>query len=381
VPNVQDRDALYYPYIHIRDINWLKGTLLCFPQVRRIVPSDFPLNDSAEVRKFLRLRGARGEPLLTQEYTDYHFASSPLQATQEQLLTLLKSNERRIKSQYSQEAAVRDLGEKYDSFEMHAGKMLAPLHDYLMREGIGWYSRRTRTQNADTRWVTLHPRLGEAIMSLIAIAIAQEAKLDIVTSSGRLHHALAVQDENEVLDTLLGRRTAKTEASVDEKVDELAEIVMTTCFDLNRLDAEQIAELIKEGKDLRSFKNALVPFAEELPDLADPTQREKRFKAKAQEVIEAWQSYKKSLPWFALDALDTAAGASVPSLALKAVGASHPVTIAAGAGFALFYLTYKGAKIWRDYRKNIGNPLNFLTRIEKAGASLVLPPSTSISDQ
>src|SRR5215471_12941354 len=116
--HVPDRDALYYPYIHIRDVNWLKGTLLCFPQVRRIVPSDFPLNDSAEVRKFLRLRGARGEPLLTQEYTDYHFASSPLQATQEQLLTLLKSNERRIKSQYSQEAAVRDLGEKYDSFEM-----------------------------------------------------------------------------------------------------------------------------------------------------------------------------------------------------------------------------------------------------------------------
>jgi len=23
-----DRDALYYPYIHIRDVNWLKATLL-----------------------------------------------------------------------------------------------------------------------------------------------------------------------------------------------------------------------------------------------------------------------------------------------------------------------------------------------------------------
>jgi hypothetical protein len=38
---ILDRDALHYPYIHIRDVNWLKGTPLCFPQVRRMVPPDF----------------------------------------------------------------------------------------------------------------------------------------------------------------------------------------------------------------------------------------------------------------------------------------------------------------------------------------------------
>jgi hypothetical protein len=32
-----DRDSLYYPYIRIRDVNWLKATLLYFPHVRRIV--------------------------------------------------------------------------------------------------------------------------------------------------------------------------------------------------------------------------------------------------------------------------------------------------------------------------------------------------------
>jgi hypothetical protein len=54
-----DRDALYYPYIHFRDVNWLKATLLCFPQVRRMVPPEFSLNDSPEVAQFTALKGAK----------------------------------------------------------------------------------------------------------------------------------------------------------------------------------------------------------------------------------------------------------------------------------------------------------------------------------
>ena len=31
--------ALYYPYIHIDNVDWLKGTLLVFDSVSRILPS------------------------------------------------------------------------------------------------------------------------------------------------------------------------------------------------------------------------------------------------------------------------------------------------------------------------------------------------------
>ena len=41
-----DRDALYYPFIHITDVNWLKATLLCFPGVRRMVPQSYVPTDS-----------------------------------------------------------------------------------------------------------------------------------------------------------------------------------------------------------------------------------------------------------------------------------------------------------------------------------------------
>jgi hypothetical protein len=383
MPNVQDRDALYYPYIHIRDhqINWLKATLLCFPRVNRIVPGNFHLNDPEAAAPFRKVKGARGEPLLGEHYTDLHHGSSPVSTAQHTLLKVLSDNDVLVKERYSRAAAEHDLGDKANSFEMHAGKMLAPLHDHLMANDLGWYSRRTRSDNGDNRWVTLHPTLGEAIMSLIAIAVAKDAKLDIVTSSSEIHHALAVQDVNEVLDLLLGRPHERKEATVDEKVDELAEVVMTTFFDLDKLTAEQIAELQKEGKDLRAFKNSLVPFAEELPDLADPAKRAKRLHDKAQEVVTKWGEHRKSLPAFAKDALVEATGVTLPALGVSAAAAANPIIAAAGAGLAVVYVTYKGKKIWRDYRKNIGSPLNYLTKIEKAGASLVLPPVAGISDE
>src|SRR3982750_2389700 len=66
------RHALYYPYIHIRDENWLKGTLLGFQQVRRIVPNQFTLKDKAITKRYAELKGADGKPLLQPVLIDSH---------------------------------------------------------------------------------------------------------------------------------------------------------------------------------------------------------------------------------------------------------------------------------------------------------------------
>lgn len=54
-----DRDALYYPYIHITNVDWLKSTLLSFPNMRRMVPSGYTPNDSKEIREFCEVNGPR----------------------------------------------------------------------------------------------------------------------------------------------------------------------------------------------------------------------------------------------------------------------------------------------------------------------------------
>lgn len=43
--------SLYYPHIHIRNIDWLKCTLLYWDGIRRIVPDNFPSDEEDETRQ------------------------------------------------------------------------------------------------------------------------------------------------------------------------------------------------------------------------------------------------------------------------------------------------------------------------------------------
>lgn len=78
---------------------------------------------------------------------------------------------------------------------------------------------------------------------------------------------------------------------------------MTTCFDLDKLGANEIGELARNGQDLRAFKTKILPIAESIPEIQNEDEREKKLRAKTAEVIEEWKKYKKSMPRFALDAL------------------------------------------------------------------------------
>jgi hypothetical protein len=55
--------SLYYPYIHIRDLSWLKATLLLFEQVRRMTPPGFQTDDDKMIKPFLLPHGGR-DPML-----------------------------------------------------------------------------------------------------------------------------------------------------------------------------------------------------------------------------------------------------------------------------------------------------------------------------
>src|SRR5215210_7177285 len=60
-------DALYYPYIHMRNEDWLKGTLLFFPHIVRMLPSTFTPKDSYFVDQLKGKKG-RGGQCLVQSY-------------------------------------------------------------------------------------------------------------------------------------------------------------------------------------------------------------------------------------------------------------------------------------------------------------------------
>jgi hypothetical protein len=372
---ILDRDALYYPYIHIRDVNWLKGTLLCFPQVRRMVPPDFYLNDSPEVQEFRKLTGFGGKSLISEENIDKEMVFE----AQHRLLLALRENEEYICQQYSRDVAMNQYPKEHDSFQIHGGKMMEELVEYLKSKQLAWPT--SAVSGGYAQWYSLHPKLGEVVMSLIAINIALCNGLDIVTDSGQVHHALASLDEKEVFQNLVRHKSPKEPMEGPKKVaeltDELALMVMTTRFDLTRLSAAQIAEMIKDGKDLRRFKEALVPIAETIPDILNPIARQSKLKEKAEEVISQWNEYKKSLPRFALDALIDVSDIKVPEIVSGIMlGATTGFTLATGFGLAVGFLTYSGYRVIRKYRDNKNQPYQFLSKLEKAGMSLATRPES-----
>jgi hypothetical protein len=48
-----DKPALYFPYVHIRDDEWLKAAALYWPSVRRLVPHGYAKHDSATAQVFV----------------------------------------------------------------------------------------------------------------------------------------------------------------------------------------------------------------------------------------------------------------------------------------------------------------------------------------
>jgi hypothetical protein len=53
VERLEEREGLFYPYVHIRDEEWLKKTLIVFPSLVRMIADDFTPDDSVFVRSLV----------------------------------------------------------------------------------------------------------------------------------------------------------------------------------------------------------------------------------------------------------------------------------------------------------------------------------------
>src|SRR5438067_1526505 len=142
-----DRDALYYPYIHVFDANWLKATLLCFPHVHRMVPFSFEIDDSDEIRTFRQTKGPRGEPLLINEAM-----SDSVNIAQSELLVKLEANHDYIYERYSFARAASEFGDMSLLFTIYREKMVSDLLTYLIEKQFGALYP---SQYGD--WIYVHP--------------------------------------------------------------------------------------------------------------------------------------------------------------------------------------------------------------------------------
>jgi len=186
--------ALYYPYIHIRDLNWLKANLLIFPNIRRMIPINFTPDDAYEIREFTEYVDDK-PPLL--QPADLGSDRS-LQA-QENLASKLRHD---VKNQefvlrYGKGAARAMVNDHSYGFQIHAQKLSGELRDALTADNkLAWQPVTAEPYDPYSEYIEVHPRVGEAVMSTLAVACALASGLDIVGDqrSGPLHQCLLKKD-------------------------------------------------------------------------------------------------------------------------------------------------------------------------------------------
>lgn len=361
-----ETSALYYPCIEVHDVNWLKATLLAFGQVQRMVPSEFyQSRDTDEVREFCETEGPRG-PLLTEARLN----SRLVLGKQHNLCEKIKQHKRKLQKQYSQARTEETLGHDSESFLIHQNKMSWELTELLKELGLAWYSRDQR--GAGKVWLALHPKLGEAAMSTLALAVAEDSGLDIVTSSQDVHRSMLSSSDEQAFESLAGIEAPSKESVVHE----LAQVVMKTAFfDFAKLRATDIRDLLNDGKDLRRFKDMLAGIAATIPNIQNPEIREKRLRQASLEVLSEWDKYRGSLPKVAgRYLLESVEQGSKLGEGLK-VGALTVLGHAAG----LILLLDKVKVAWQKHQKS---PFRLLNRVDASlsnEASLYVPPWSKLA--
>jgi hypothetical protein len=293
VRTYQERSALYYPYIHVRSENWLKSTLLAFQRVDRIVPYPNTLRDEEAIQPYITLRGADGKPLLHQA----EFQTKRVADAQRVLFQRLKEKEAELVERFSEDKVDLNYLEGEDAFQIHRGKILDYNDcEWLIEKKLAWNSRGIEERDI-FNWLTVHPNLGSAIMSVLALSVAKQDG-SIVTPSQHTHNTLLGNSEKQILAKLLD-----VPLSVDEQqndgvaVQEMCQLIVLNGIDMTVLKPEDIQDMIlKGGTDLRRFYGMLSGFSENIPPDLDEEMKRQRLDAKTEEVLEAWRSCTSKLP-------------------------------------------------------------------------------------
>lgn len=395
---MEDRGALYYPYIHIRDMNWLKGTLLCFPHVYRMVPGRYKIKDEPVARRFKKLRGPHDRPLLNEAWIE----KGPAFAAEGQLLRRLKADYPKsgvkLHEKFSLVQARYDCEGREDDFQVYRNKINWRLLEFLEAKGLAWAPRKPDRAH---EWVAMHPVMGQAFMSTIAAAIAKHDGLDVVTDSGPVHAALAHRDEEAIYKQLILGDELYKAPKKSAVVNEIIELVVMTRFKLDRVSPEDIARMSRDREGLYALRKELKEMAGRIPSMTNRKRRDEYLQDAANDIIAEWRKDKKNMSKFAREffgagmggnaakflekvapsvlsggALGTAGGAvasgGTAAAATVIGGLTVPALIGAGAGLAVGVIIHGVSTAIKVKKQSAKSPYRFLSKIEKAGAVLMV---------
>jgi hypothetical protein len=226
------RIGLYYPYIHFRDMNWLKLAVLYWDGLERIVPTDYLPRDSPEVRELARCSDG---------FIHGHDPYDPvLERAARPFLAFLREADSRVLGRLR-------VSRSGDDVVLHDGVMtnteiLGPKMFHSLRDGLqdaGLAVVTTDPSGLDA--LVVHPRLADLYIGTLASEMARASNLHPVTDRPTDHLAMADLSVDSVATALTGVRPRSV--TIDEAQSSMAVLSLRMVMP-ERLDEVSFEQLV-----------------------------------------------------------------------------------------------------------------------------------------
>ena len=280
---LEARDALYYPYVHFRDEDWLKKTLLVFPRIFRIAGSGFSLHDSEFVYQ-LRKQAPNGKGLL--EELDFRTldAFDALAKVREKISEDAKRDQTGFILKYGFDSG----GSLYDR-QQRPFRMAPDGSSYNTMEQL----KHLKLASGGSSSYDLHPKIGQVIMSTFAFACAEHNGLHLVTDGKDfdchwLNSCIGTRGIDQIYDTLLHPESDQPLLRADHTA--LFEIIVYHHCDPNSLTLERLAKFSEERGPYERLKSELQKLALSIPAMKNQERLHEKLEDVANDALKRWRS-------------------------------------------------------------------------------------------
>jgi predicted secreted Zn-dependent protease len=375
-------NALYYPYIHIRDVNWLKVTLVRFRQVRRMVPMDGTIEgDDGAIGPFTR--GYEGQrPQLDRT----NLSSDRAERAQIRLANQLRISaaDRSFVKQFGQEAARNEFGQGL-GFQIHQGKLHEELRKALGETALAWAPWVKERWDWRLQYVQVHPKIGDAVMSTLAIACATAEGLDIVSDerSRELHKCLLERNQDGVFEAYLGNapkvegKPGPDPAPLQATGSEILQFVISVACDPTILDARKLATMGANRQPLNALMEELDKRAARIDPMDPGPRRIERLQDETADVLKAWSQDRRNMDnfwkeFFGLGLAESGKKAAEKIFEATMTGSTGLVLasmLGSVPGLAVGVAFHAASTNFKLARKEEQSPFRYLSLLEKEGVS------------
>ncbi len=277
--------ALYYPWMHFQDDNWLKLALLTWGRIVRMRPGTVEDRDREIVRQL------RAETAFIVEA-----APSPtvLTTVAEKFTEIIDADPDRIVERYGLRHSFReeldpsphdlrystdwlgyeppipqgtwDMVRSVYMLRMHTGgndsKMATVLSEKLVGMGLA--------EPSGGPWVGMHPKLGSIYLAVLTDVMARSEMLSPVTDDLRMHNAVGALDQ---LTNLLLDDHAPRAPAVQHAESAYMHVALRTVIEPETLAEVPVAKLIRfreaHGDELAAFHEHVASLTTELQAIAE----------------------------------------------------------------------------------------------------------------